>query len=105
MKRKLQVPDNRTLADYLPTFNIKSKHFATELTGHNVNEKDLKGQSTIIKEHIDNNLEVRKILMKRDVKPEELPASEDLKKVQKRLDGENKNVLKNGKRKEVANRK
>ena len=99
MKRKLKVTDNRPLADFLPTLTIKAKDFATELTSHNVSEKDLKGQSTIIKEHIDNNLAVRKILMKRGVKPEELTASEDLKKVQKRLDGENKNVLKNAKKK------
>lgn len=32
MKRKLSVPDNRPLADFLPTLTIKAKDFATELT-------------------------------------------------------------------------
>jgi len=36
MKKKLSIPDNHPLADYLPTLTIKAKDFATELTGHNV---------------------------------------------------------------------
>jgi DNA-damage-inducible protein D len=43
MKRKLSVPDNRSLADFLPTLTIKAKDFATELTSHNVTEKELQG--------------------------------------------------------------
>ncbi len=43
MKHKLGVPTNRPLADFLPTLTIKAKDFATELTSHNVIEKDLKG--------------------------------------------------------------
>lgn len=99
MKQKLQVPDNRPLADFLPTLSIKAKDFASELTSHNVTEKDLKGENTISKEHIDNNLAVRKMLIERGVKPEQLPPSEDLKKVQRRLDGDEKKMLKEGKKK------
>lgn len=42
MKKKLAIPDNRPLADFLPTLTIKAKDFATELTSHNVIEKELK---------------------------------------------------------------
>jgi DNA-damage-inducible protein D len=98
MKHKLQVPDNRPLADFLPTLTIKAKDFATELTSHNVTEKDLKGENAISKEHIDNNLAVRKMLSERGVKPEQLPPSEDLKKVQRRLEGEEKKVMKEAKK-------
>jgi DNA-damage-inducible protein D len=97
MKRKLQVPDNRPLADFLPTLTIKAKDFATELTSHNVTEKDLKGEQSISQEHINNNVAVRKILMERGVKPEQLPAAEDLKKVQRKLEGDTKKVLKEAK--------
>ena len=55
MKHKLAVPANRPLADFLPTLTIKAKDFATELTSHNVTEKDLKGEPLISKEHVDNN--------------------------------------------------
>jgi DNA-damage-inducible protein D len=99
MKQKLQVPDGRPLADFLPTLSIKAKDFASELTSHNVTEKDLKGENTISKEHIDNNIAVRKMLIERGVKPEQLPPSEDLKKVQRRLDGDEKKMLKEGKKK------
>ena len=51
MKRILQVPTNRPLADFLPTLTIKAKDFATELTSHNVIDKDLKGDNQITKEH------------------------------------------------------
>ena len=97
MKRKLQVPGTRPLADFLPTLTIKAKDFATELTSHNVTEKDLRGEHFISKEHVDNNVAVRKMLMERGVKPEQLPPAEDLKKVATRLDGDNKKVLKDAK--------
>lgn len=70
MKRKLGVPANRPLADFLPTLTIKAKDFATELTSHNVIEKDLKGDTAISREHIDNNSAVRKMLKERGVQPE-----------------------------------
>lgn len=62
MKKKLGIPDSRPLADFLPTLTIKAKDFATELTSHNVTEKDLKGEQQITKEHVDNNVAVRNML-------------------------------------------
>jgi DNA-damage-inducible protein D len=94
MKRKLQIPDNKPLADFLPTLTIKAKDFAAELTSHNVVEKDLKGQEQIGEEHVDNNTAVRKMLKQRGVQPENLPALEDVKKVQRRLESEEKKVSK-----------
>jgi hypothetical protein len=99
MKKKLNVPDSRPLADFLPTLTIKAKDFATELTSHNVVEKDLKGETFISREHIDNNLAVRKMLGERGVRPESLPPAEDVKKVSRRIDGEEKKVLKDGNKK------
>lgn len=90
MKRILKVPNNRPLADFLPTLTIKAKDFATELTSHNVVDKNLKGDPQISKEHIENNLAVRKMLDDRGVKPEQLPAAEDVKKVERRLESEEK---------------
>lgn len=98
MKRKLQVPDTKPLADFLPTLTIKAKDFAAELTSHNVVEKDLKGQQQISIEHIENNTAVRKMLKERGVQPEKLPASEDIKKVKRRLESEEKKVSKTTKK-------
>ena len=98
MKHKLKVPDNRPLADFLPTLTIKAKDFATELTSYNVVEKDLKGESSISKEHIDNNLAVRKILKERGVKPEALPPAQDISKLKRKLSSEEKKVLKDVKK-------
>lgn len=94
MKRKLRIPDSRPLADFLPTLTIKAKDFATELTSHNVTEKDLKGEQQISKEHVDNNNAVREMLHGRGVKPEALPPAEDVKKLQRKLDGDEKKLLK-----------
>ena len=98
MKRKLLIPENRPLADFLPTLTIKAKDFATELTSHNVVEKNLKGQQNIGKEHIENNTAVRKILRERGIKPENLPPSEDIKKIKRRLESEEKKVSKTTKK-------
>jgi DNA-damage-inducible protein D len=93
MKSKLGVPANRPLADFLPTLTIKAKDFATELTSHNVVEKDLYGESSITQEHIENNQAVRQMLKDRGVRPEQLPPSEDVKKVKRRLQAEEKKIV------------
>jgi len=98
MKRKLQIPDNKPLADFLPTLTIKAKDFAAELTSHNVVEKDLKGQQQISQEHVDNNTAFRKMLNERGVQPENLPALEDVKKIQRKLESEEKKVSKTTKK-------
>ena len=94
MKKKLKIPISKSLADFLPTLTIKAKDFATELTSHNVIEKDLTGENQISKEHIDNNVAVRKMLNQRGVKPEQLQALEDINKVRRVLENDEKNLLK-----------
>lgn len=94
MKRKLDVPANRPLADFLPTLTIKAKDFATELTSHNVTEKDLKGEQPITREHVENNKAIREMLLERGVQPEALPPAEDVKKLQRRLEIEEKKLVK-----------
>jgi len=99
MKHKLMVPDSRPLADFLPTLTIKAKDFATELTSYNVIEKNLSGVNQISGEHIDNNVAVRKMLIERGVKPESLPPAEDVKKIQRKLDSDERKLLKDMKKK------
>ena len=99
MKRKLAIPDNRPLADFLPTLTIKAKDFATELTSHNVIEKDLKGDYSISNEHVENNKAVRRMLRERGVTPEALPPSEDVKKLQRKIDSDIKKIEKEAKKK------
>ena len=99
LKRKMGVPDSRPVADFLPTISIKAKDLAAEMTGLNVQSKDLKGQNKIEKEHIDNNLAVREMLTKRGIVPENLPPGEDVKKLQRKLDSDEKKVLKGAKKK------
>lgn len=69
------------------------------MTGLNVQSKDLKGQAKIEKEHVDNNLAVRNMLTQRGIVPENLPPAEDVKKLQRKLDGDEKKVLKGIKKK------
>jgi len=99
MKQKLAVPENRPLADFLPTLTIKAKDFAVELTSHNVLENDLRGEKPITSEHIENNKAVRKILLERGVKPETLPPAEDIKQLRRKLNADEKKLLKDTKKK------
>ncbi len=95
MKNKLGVPKGRALADFLPTITIKAKDFATEITVFNTKEKDLRTERQISAEHITNNRSVRKILLQRGIKPEELPPEEDIKKLERRVKSESKKIDKN----------
>ncbi|WKD85490.1 hypothetical protein KCTC32516_00831 [Polaribacter huanghezhanensis] len=95
MKTKLGIPNNRALADYLPTITIKAKDFATEITVFNTKEKDLRNERSISAEHITNNRSVRKILLERGITPENLPPEEDIKKLERRVNSETKKLGKN----------
>ena len=93
LKRKMGAPEGRAVADFLPTLGIKAKDFAAEMTSVNVQQKDLRGMNSIEREHVDNNLAVRKMLLERGIVPENLPAGEDVKKVERRLASEEKKMV------------
>ena len=97
LKRKFGVPETRPVADFMPTIGIKAKDLAAEMTSTNVQAKDLKGINPIEQEHIDNNLAVRKMLIDRGIRPELMPPAEDVKKVERRLNSEQKKALINKK--------
>ena len=99
LKRKWGAPDSRPLADFLPTISIKAKDLAAEMTSVNVQQKDLRGQSPIEQEHIENNTAVRDMLVGRGIYPEQLPPAEDVKKVERRLAKEDKKSLEKKKKK------
>lgn len=92
MKTRLGVPDNRPLADFLPTITIKAKDFATEITIFNTKDKGLNTEGKISQEHIINNQSVRKILLERQIVPENLPTEEDIKKLERRVKSEEKKL-------------
>lgn len=92
MKCRLGVKDNRPLADFLPTLTIAAKNLATEMTNYNVEEKDLQGEPAITREHVQNNQSVRDMLGQRGIKPEELPPSEDIKKLERRVKSQEKKL-------------
>ena len=95
MKRKLGIPDNRPLADFLPTITIKAKDLATEITNFNVKKNNtLYGEKAITDEHVKNNKEVRELLGKSGIKPEELPPEEDIKKLARRVKTNEKEIAK-----------
>ena len=94
MKQRLDVPVKRPLADFLPTITIKAKDFANEITTFNVKRDDLRTEPTISREHVRNNVEVRKLLRNRGIEPENLPAEEDIKKIERRLQSEAKKIPK-----------
>ncbi len=94
MKNKLEVSKNRPLADFLPTVTITAKNLATEITNHNVKKDNIYGEKLITDEHVQNNTSVRTLLTDRGIKPEELPPSEDLKKLERKVKSDEKKLIK-----------
>jgi len=99
MKNKLKISQKRPLADFLPTITITAKNLATEITNFNVKKEDIKGELPITKEHIKNNSDVRKLLAKSGIKPEELPPEEDIQKLQSKVKSEEQKLAETSKRK------
>jgi DNA-damage-inducible protein D len=99
MKTKLGVKGNRALADFLPTVTIKAKDLANEITNHNVKQNtNLRGEPIIADEHIKNNRNMREMLTKSGIYPEQLPPEEDAQKLGRRLKSEGKKLSKKVKR-------
>lgn len=96
MKKKLGIKSG-PLANKLPTITIKAKDFATELTNFNVEKGNLQGEPPITKEHVKNNSEVRRLLGKRGIKPEELPPEEDTSRLERKLKKGDKKIMPNKK--------
>ncbi|HLB56633.1 MAG TPA: DNA damage-inducible protein D [Coxiellaceae bacterium] len=94
MKKQLQIPKNRPLADFLPTITIAAKNLATEMTNFNVEQHDLHDEYPITDEHVQNNVTVRNMLGERGIKPEALPPSEDLQKLSRRQKTLEKKLIK-----------
>lgn len=92
MKKRLGVKENRPLADFLPTLTIAAKNLATEMTNYNVEGKNLYGEQAITHEHMQNNQSVRDMLGKRGIRPEELPAAEDVKKLERKVTSDEKQI-------------
>lgn len=93
MKNRLGVKSG-PLADHLPTLTIAAKNLATEMTNYNVEQKDLRGENPITQEHVQNNKSVRGMLLERGIRPENLPPAENIKKVERRVAKEEKQLLK-----------
>ena len=94
MKKRLGIKSTRPLADFLPTLTIAAKNLATEMTNYNVDQKDLQGEASITTEHVQNNRTVRQMLGQRGIRPENLPAAEDIKKVERKVASEEKQIAK-----------
>ncbi len=94
MKKRLGIKSTRPLADFLPTLTIAAKNLATEMTNYNVEQKDMYGERAITAEHIQNNKSVRQMLGQRGIKPEDLPVAEDIKKIERRVANNEKQIEK-----------
>lgn len=88
MKKRLGVRDNVPIADVLPSVTIKAKDLATEMTTVNTKKSNWSHRQVIKNEHVKNNTGVRRVLEDAGIRPEELPAQEDVKKITSRHEKE-----------------
>ena len=98
MKHRLGVPVNKPLADFLPNVTLKAKDLATAMTTENTRRKNLRGKGLILNEHVVSNRSVRGALTKTNIYPENLPATEDIKKIEAKHRKEVKDLEKRHKR-------
>jgi DNA-damage-inducible protein D len=94
MKVKYGISEKKPLADHMPTILLKAKDFATEITIHNAKTNQMNTENQISNEHITNNKAVRNTLLDRGITPENLPPEQDVKKVERKLNSDEKKALK-----------
>ena len=84
LKKKRGIPNGRSLADFDTHVELRAKDFALAMTDHNIKEKNLRGKEQMTEEVIKNSRATRKTLLSRGIRPENLKAEEDIKKVEMR---------------------
>ncbi|MFM7021696.1 MAG: hypothetical protein ACKOXB_01865 [Flavobacteriales bacterium] len=48
LKKKLGIPANKPIADFIPTISTKAKNLTAKITSVNVQSKDMRGQNSIV---------------------------------------------------------
>ena len=94
MKKRLDIAESRPLADFLPTVTITAKNLAMEITNFNVTKEDMDGEDPITAEHVQNNQDIRDLLLKRGIRPETLDPEEDLVKLERRVKSQERQIAK-----------
>ncbi|MCH7605145.1 DNA damage-inducible protein D [Patescibacteria group bacterium] len=90
MKNKLGVAQKNPIADVLATVLIKAKDFAAQITTLTIQRNSLSGKNPIKTAHIKSNTNVRVALTSTGITPEELPAAEDIKMIERRHEKDRK---------------
>jgi DNA-damage-inducible protein D len=90
LKKKRSIPPARALADFDTHVELKAKDFALAMTDHNIKEKNLSGKYKLEEEVVKNSKATRQTLLSRGIRPEDLKADEDLKKIEQRRKQEQK---------------
>ena len=73
----MNVPAKKPLAS-LSMVVIIARNLATGIRNFNVVKEDLQGEGPITVEHVQNNQDVRDLLIRRGIVPEKLSLAEDL---------------------------
>lgn len=92
MKDKYEISSNRSLADYAPSVVLSAKNMATDLTNYCIENNDISGECMINNEHINNNSSVRDLLTSKNICPEDLDPKEDIRKLERRINRNNKSL-------------
>ena len=93
MKQKLGIPEDRSLADFLPTVLLKAKDLAAEVTNHNIRmNTHVLWEEAITREHTQNNQWVRDFLVKSGITPERLPPAIDIQRLRRQQQSEEKSL-------------
>lgn len=90
LKKKRKIPPARALADFDTHVELKAKDFALAMTDHNIKEKNLSGKYKLEEEVVKNSKTTRQALLSRGIRPEDLKADEDLKRIEQRRKQERK---------------
>lgn len=92
LKNRRNIPTGRSLADFDSHVELKAKDFALAMTDHNIKEKNIRGKEEMGDEVLKNSRATRQALLDRGIRPEQINAEEDLKRVETRRKKEIKSL-------------
>lgn len=85
MKEKLGIQKSSSLNDCLDSLPLSFKNAAMQLSKRQIIDNNFRGENTITNLHMNNNSTMRDVMINNGYYPEDFPAEENFKKLEKRL--------------------
>jgi DNA-damage-inducible protein D len=104
IKQRYGIPEDRPVTDFVSNTGIMAIGLAAAITTESLESGKVHGLKQVIKEHMGNNTMIREMLATKGIDTTKIVIQPDIKKVERELKREEKNLITNAKKLRISKR-